>query len=171
MQEFNTEFWLQQTDWRPIISLDSFKLSYGQDDFPISMDISKYMLVDKKMGTMEFLPTVSPSELYTALITGVSAIGISIIARATASRIPLLFRIQYTHGLDFPNLDPATKESFRNAIGRNCLINLLPIIDPLIRNPSTSGLRDLLKTYQEEETRWIQVTQREYGSGVDMIVV
>ena len=74
MQEFNTEFWLQQTDWRPIISLDSFiALIWTSMISAISMDISKYMLVIKRLERLEFLPTVSPSEFYTALITGVSA--------------------------------------------------------------------------------------------------
>jgi hypothetical protein len=99
------------------------------------------------------------------------------------SRVPCLFRIDYTHGLDFPNLSNQERESIRNAVGRRALINVLPKIDPLVRATSesksidgaskskTGGIKDYLKEYKTEDAAWCASMQREYGSGFEIAVV
>ncbi len=183
MQEFRNEFWQQQTDWRPVVSLDSFLLVYGGTPIDVSNNIASQMAVDKKMGIIEFLPTVVSGNLFTMLISSISALGATIVARGDYSRVPMLFRIEYKAGLDFPNLSPAQKESIRRAVCRNALINLFPRIDPMVRKGSESlsldgasrsksnQITQIIQTYKEEEKQWVSEIMREYGTNVDIAVV
>jgi hypothetical protein len=182
-QEFRSEFWLQQVDYKPIISVDHYFVKYGSTGVEITTDIADKMMVDPKMGTIEFLPTTVSGTLFAALLTNVSALGLSIMADGGYSRVPCLFRIDYTHGLDFPNLSNQERESIRNAVGRHALINVLPKVDPLMRATSESksldgasksksgGVKDILKDYRDEDKAWIASMQREYGSGFEIAVV
>jgi hypothetical protein len=183
LQDFRAEFWMQQTDFRPIVSVDSYILQYGAKGVNITNDIAEHVVIEKKMGTIEFLPTALSGSLFVALLNNLAGLGVSIMQDAGYSRVPLLFRILYTHGLDFPNLPTGQKESIRQAVGRNALINLLPRIDPLARKPSqsqaldgatrsrTGGVRDLIKDYREEEAEWVKEIMREYGMHFDLAVV
>lgn len=182
-QEFRSEFWLQQTDYKPIISVDHYFLRYGSDNYELTGDLASKMMVDKAMGTIEFLPTSTTGTLFAALLTNVSALGLSLLADGGFSRVPAMFRIDYTHGLDFPNRTNAERESIRNAVGRRALINVLPKVDPLVRATSesksidgaskskTGGIKDYLKEYKEEDKAWIASMLREYGSGFEIAVV
>jgi hypothetical protein len=182
-QEFRSEFWLQQVDYKPIISVDHYFVKYGATGVEITEDIADKMLIEPKMGTIEFLPTTVSGSLFAALLTNVSALGLSIMADGGYSRVPCLFRIDYTHGLDFPNLSNQERESIRNAVGRRALINVLPKIDPLVRATSesksidgaskskTGGIKDYLKEYKTEDAAWCASMQREYGSGFEIAVV
>ena len=182
-QEFRSEFWLQQVDYKPIISVDHYFLKYGSDGIEITEDIADKMMVENRMGTIEFLPTSVSGTLFAALLTNVSALGLSIMADGGYSRVPCLFRIDYTHGLDFPNLSDQERESIRNAVGRRALINVLPKIDPLVRATSesksidgaskskTGGIKDYLKEYKTEDAAWCASMLREYGSGFEIAVV
>ena len=81
-----------------------------------------------------------------------------------------------------PNLAEAKKESLRLAVARNALISLLPRIDPLVRKPTesfgidgasrsvSSGVRDLIKDYREEEAEWVKEIMREYAMHIEIVV-
>ena len=182
-EEFRQNYWLQQTNFKPIISVDSYKLIYGSKEILVTPDIHDMMVVNKKMGTIEFLPTAFSGTLFSMMINNVSALGITIMQTGGWSRVPLLFRIEYTHGLDFPNLEASQKEAIRHAVGRNALIELLPRIDPLLRTTSesmsidgassseSSGAKDIIKAFREEETAFVDELKREYGMHFDMVVV
>jgi hypothetical protein len=135
------------------------------------------------MGTLEFLPTAIQGNLFTALINGVSGLGISIMNSGSFNRIPFLFRIKYTYGLNFPTLPDAEKEAIRQAIGCHTLIKILPILDPSVRVTSgsksidgvsksqNSGMAALLKTYEEQEKIFVNNIKRKYALHFDMGVV
>lgn len=184
-QDFKSEFWMIQTDFRPIIKINSYKLVYGapQVSFDISTQLKDYMLIEPKMGIIEFLPTSVHGTLWMLLLTSIQALGISIMQSGGFSRIPALFRIEYAHGLwGYPDITEAQKESVRYAVGRNALINLLPRIDPLVRKTSESksidgasksrsgGVADMIKTFREDEEKWCDELKREYGMHLNMAV-
>ncbi len=182
MQDFGSEFWINQANYRPIVSIDHYSLVYGAQNVEITKDIKDYILVDKKMGTFEFLPTAVQGNLFTALINGVSGLGISIMNSGNFNRVPFLFRITYTYGLDFVNLPEQEKEGIRQAIARHTIIQLLPILDPSVRitndsktidgvtKSQNSGMAALLKTYSEEEKEWLREYRRKYALDFDMAV-
>jgi hypothetical protein len=181
-QNFWSEFWMQQTDWRPVISVDSYKLVYGNNSSDLSQNLKDQMVVNKEMGTIEFLPTIFSGNLFTILVSNVNAVAATIIAGSSYDRIPMLFRIEYTDGLDFANLPAPEKESIRNAVGRRALINLLPKVDPSLRNQSeslsldgashsaSSGMTKVIEGYIEEEKKWTKSIMKQYGTHVDFAV-
>ncbi len=183
LQDFKTEFWLQQVDCRPLISVDSFKLVYGSQQAELIPNIADQLVIDKKMGIIEFLPTAMSGSLYSILIGAMNGLGLTIMQGGIYSRVPQLFRIEYTHGLDFPTLDDAKKEAIRRAIGRNALIEILPKIDAKVRlisqslsmdgvsSSESSGIDRLLKDLREDETKWTEEMKREYGIGYEITVV
>ena len=183
LQDFKTEFWLQQVDCRPLISVDSFKLVYGSQQAELIPNIADQLVINKKMGTIEFLPTAMSGSLYSILIGAMNGLGLTIMQGGIYSRVPQLFRIEYTHGLDFPTLDDVKKEAIRKAIGRNALIQILPIIDAKVRLKSqslsmdgvssseSSGIDQLLKDMREDEAKWAEEMKREYGIGFEITVV
>jgi hypothetical protein len=192
MQDFGSEFWIQQPNYRPIISVDKYALKYGSQDLDITKDIAPYILVEPLMGTFEFLPTAIQGNLFTALINGVSGLGISIMNTGSFNRVPFLFRIEYSYGLNFGNapahpsfpiMSDAEKESIRQAISCHTLIKLLPIFDPSVRitggsksidgvsKSQSSGMAALLKTYEEQEAKIISNIKRKYALHFDMGIV
>ena len=183
-QEFRSTWWQLQFDWSPVISIEKWLLTYGANPaVDLTQNIAEYMKIEHKMGTAEFVPTALNGTLWAALITNLSALGITIMADGAFNRIPLLFNIDYTHGLNYPVLPEAEKASIRWAIGRNALINLLPRVDPSVRFPSqsTSGdgvsksqssqVKDLVKDYREEEDAWVKDYARQYAKHFDIVVV
>ena len=180
---FKDTFWLQTMPIRPIISVDSYKLVYGGQDVTISNNIASQMVVNKEMGTIEFLPTVLAGNLFVIMAATITAMGATLVGRGEFSRIPLLFRILYTGGLDWMNLEPQKKESIRQAVGTRALINILPKIDPYIRKQSisrsidgasksvSSGMNTVIKQYQEQDKEFVKTIQRELGTNLDMGVI
>ena len=183
MQDFRSEFWQLQMDYSPIISVDTYELKYGNSAQEITANIAEHIQVSKEMGILEFLPTTMNGNLWSALISSVTALGITMMNDSGYSRIPLLFRVTYTHGLDFPNLPPSEKSSIRNAVGRRAMINLLPRIDPIMRRPSESksvdgasksrsgGMKEILKDYREDEKVWVHNMRNRYARNMDMTIV
>ena len=182
-QEFRDEYWLQQTDYRPIVSVDSYKLIYGAQAVELSQNIANQMVVDHKMGTIEFLPTVLAGNLFTILASTISAMGATLVAGGGHSRVPVLFRVEYTHGLDFPRQAENEKESIRAAICRNALRLVLPRIDPSMRFTSNSNSIDgasfsqssnvpnILKSYEEDEKKWIAEMKSRYITDFNIAVL
>lgn len=179
-EEFYANYWLQQVDWLPLHSVDSYKLLYGAQDIELSNELAPAMLPNKELGTIEWVPTSINGTLFTMIISQVSGIAASMIAMGNPSRIPALFRITYTAGMDFPNLDIAKKEELRRAVCRNAFMQLKPRIDPIMREKSLSlsvdglsrstsgGLDSIIKQFQEDETKWIASMRMELGTQMYM---
>ena len=115
-QMFGNEYWLQQPYNRPLISLSSFKLVYGAQEVDLTTELQPFIIVNKEMGTLQFLPVSTSGTLYQALMLGISALGIAIISSNVGTTIPGLFHYTYKYGLDFPNLDASDKESDRKSV-------------------------------------------------------
>lgn len=184
-QDFRTEWWLQQTDYVPIISVDKYELIYGTNPpLNVTSDIAAFMKFEPNMGTIEFVPTAIGGSLWTALISNLSGLGLASYVQGGFPRVPLLFHIEYTHGLDFFNLSEAEKAKIRNAICRNALITILPMIDPYFRVSSRSisidgasksysagQLLQILKDLREDEQKFVDSLRRKYARNVPMVVV
>jgi hypothetical protein len=180
-QIFQNEYWLQQPYNRPVISLESFKLVYGAQEVDLITEIKNFIIVDQKMGTLQFLPISTSGTFYQVLMMNINALALTA-AFNTGSVIPSLFHYTYTYGLNFITLDQSMKESIRQAISRNTLIRLLPIIDPSVRITSssksmdgvsksqTSGIAAMLKEFKEEEKQWVADIKMKYGTMIDMAI-
>jgi hypothetical protein len=181
-EDFRQSHWLQQPDVKPLISCDSFRLIYGNNDIVLSNDIADSIWVDKNLGTFEWMPLVTSTTLFTMIISTLSGLAITSYASDYASRIPGLFRIIYTAGMDFPNLPDQDKESIRKAICRNSFMMLKPLIDPIMRERSISksidgasksvsgGLDLIIKQFKEDEKEWISLMQKELGTTISFAV-
>ncbi|MFA5349271.1 MAG: hypothetical protein WC309_02790 [Candidatus Paceibacterota bacterium] len=179
---FYANYWFQQVDWLPLVSVDSYKLIYGNQNIELSNDLASSMKVDKTQGTIEWLPTIVSGNLFTIIISTVSALAISMVAMGERSRIPGLFRIVYTAGMDFPNLPVQKKERIRRLISRHCFCQIMPRIDQLIRETSlsqsidgaslsrSSGVPDIIKQFKEDELRDIALFQKELGTNIAIAV-
>ena len=181
-EDFRQSHWLQQPDVKPLVSCDSFILIYGNNDIVLSNDIADSIWVDKNLGTFEWMPLVTSTTMFTMIVSTLSGLAISAYAADYASRIPGLFRIVYTAGMDFPNLPDTDKESIRRAICRNSFMTLKPLIDPIMRERSISksidgasksisgGLDIIIKQFKEDEKEWIALMQKEIGTSISFAV-
>jgi len=181
-EDFRQSHWIQQPNVKPLISCDSFTLVYGNNTILLSNDIADSIKVDKDLGFFEWMPLVTSTTLFTMIISTLSGLAITSYASDYASRIPGLFRIIYTAGLDFPNLPDPDKESIRKAICRNSFITLKPLIDPIMRERSISksidgasksisgGLDIIIKQFKEDEKEWISLMQKEIGTTISFAV-
>lgn len=183
-QNFNTEFWLQTVPYRPLISVDDYKLVYGGSPVNITQNIAQFMALNKAMGTIEFMPTATAGTLFVAMTSSLNAIGATLASMSMGwNRVPLLFRIEYTCGIDYPNLPTHKKAGIRQAVAREALISLLPRIDPQARVLSESssidgvshsqnaGVHDIIKELRSQQARWAKAFMMEYGTHMDITVV
>ncbi len=182
-EDFRSNFWMIQTNFRPITKVNSYKLAYGAADYSLSDELSKQIMVDKSMGTLEFVPTSLSGNLLTALLQGLTGLGISMLQDGGFARVPLLFRVSYQYGLDFPNLPTPEKSALRFGVARNALIELLPRIDSSMRLPSESksvdgvsksrsgGVQKILDDYRKDEKDWVEDVKKRYNLAVNIVVV
>jgi hypothetical protein len=179
---FYSNYWFQQVEWYPLVSVDSYKLIYGNQNIELSNDLASSMKVDKTQGTIEWLPTIVSGNLFTIIISTVSGLAVSMAAMGERSRIPGLFRIVYTAGMDFPNLPAPKKERIRRLVSRNCFCQIMPRIDSLMRETSlsqsidgaslsrSSGIPKIIEQFQKDETRDLAMFRQELGTNIAIAV-
>lgn len=175
-------FWMVQLYEWPIISVQSYKLYYGVEEI---LEIpAEYLQLNKEMGIVEYLPTGDQPFFMIFYNVGVEATQFSLFSRGLGSeRLPNVFHITYTHGLDFYNLTDSQQSEIRDAISRRALVSLLPRLDPdtLIASHSTSvdgmshsktnrGL-DWINGAKQDEAEWIRVFKRKYNKNSKMQMV
>jgi hypothetical protein len=180
--DFRQSHWINRPDYYPIISCDSFYLVYGNNQIALSNDIAESIKVDKNLGFFEWMPLVTSTTLFTMIISTLSGLAISSYASDYASRIPGLFRIKYTAGMDFPNLKPQKKERIRRLISRNCFCQMMPRIDSLMREANisqsldgaslstSSGIPKIIEQFLKDEARDIAMFEKELGTSISIAV-
>jgi hypothetical protein len=182
-EDFRHSRWIQQVDWLPLYSVDHFKLIYGNnEEIILSNDIADSIKIDYNLGFLEWVPIVTSLTAFTMIISTLSGIAASSFGMDYSSRIPGLFRIDYTAGYDFPNLPSQRKERIRRLISRNCFCQIMPRIDTLMREVSlsqsidgaslskSSGIPKIIEQFQKDERNDIGLFQKELGSGVAVAV-
>ena len=126
------------------------------------------LIVDKKMGTVEFLPT-STSPFFVYYQASLEASQVALFARGSGTgRLPAVFHIGYTYGLDFMNLDEYKQSDIRMAICRRALINSLGgLSKDILISSESSGVDGVsssegraglpyLSLLREMEQKWIE---------------
>ena len=181
--KFSMHLWQFMVQNPPINSLVSFKLVYANS---VIADIDPSLFVwDRKGGIIEFLPVPSGDSmgLYSLLMSNLSGLTLTILTNSTLERVPAMFRVDYKTGLIYSGTDPNEREAIRQAVARRALVNILPIIDPTVRQPSFSegldgvstsrsyGTDRMMKDYREQEKQFIHDLRTEYGRNIDMVVV
>ena len=178
---FADTFWILQTYHRPITAVKDFSIWHGTKEI-LTVDPGA-IVFEQYQATLEFVPNAfSGGLMFQQLLSGGDAAMLAVIGRLRANRLPLAFHITYTAGLDFPTLADDDKESFRQAVARNALIELLPMIDPAMREVSASDSIDgvsgstsrqvsqLIKQLEANEEKWLRNIQKKYATGFDMVL-
>jgi len=174
-------YWMIQTFKYPIISVENYSLWYAHEKI---IDIEpKYLQLNKGMGIIEFVPT-SDSPFIVVYQHSLEAITLSLFTRSGGmDRIPDVFKVSYTHGLDFMNLDEIEQSNIRTAIARRAMINALPRISPDIVKGSESQAVDgvsysqnnrgfeWLQHEKASEREWINAFRRKYNTQVEFAVM
>jgi hypothetical protein len=176
--------WMVQLYQNPVISIQSYALYYNTEKF---LEISpSYLILNKDTGTVEYLPT--RDQPFYLLIYETS---LDVMARINSfgrsgsygGRIPNVFRVSYTHGLDFMNLHEVEQTGIRSAIARKTMLKSLPRISPEVvtgnESASVDGVSyskfnrgiEYLKMQQEEEKVWINTMRRKYNKEFKFITV
>lgn len=179
---FETHWQIQMYQW-PILSVQSYALYYGTEKF---LEIEpQYLQVSRETGLIEYLP--SPRQPFAIQIYNISADAmartVSFSRGIWGSRIPNVFRVSYTHGLDFMNLEEREQAGIRSAIARRTMMKALPRISPEVikgsEQISVDGVSysqynrgiEYLGMQKEAELEWISDMKRKYNKGYKFITV
>ncbi len=182
-EQFNFHFWQFAVNYPPINSIERVKLKFGDMELAdISPSLFKY---DRITGLVEFLPvpTGNTAHLYNLLLSNLSMFGVGVINGGVYGRIPNMFEYTYKTGIIYEGSDDNEKENIRIAICRRAFIDLLNYIDNSGKINSISesidgvsksisySTSDLIRRLKEDENNFINMLQKRYGKGVDMVVV
>lgn len=173
-------FWQIQLFQYPVISIQSYALYYGQTkivDLPIEA-----LLLNKIMGTLEYIPTQGQPFFTAYYNTGYEATHFMLATKLGAPRIPDMFRVSYTYGIDFMNVNEAEQAEIRGAISRQALIKgtrispefLTGSVSQAVDGASYSvGYRGLewLQNEKEQLTKWIDAFKRKYNKQFKTIAI
>jgi hypothetical protein len=178
-EDYSDTFWLIQPFHRPLIKCTKYELMYA-DQKVMEIDPAKHLVVDTEMNTIEFLPSaIRGIEFYQQFVNAVTAIaGFS----GAFNRIPAFFRVSYTSGIDFFNLDKTEQESYMHAICRHTMLYHLGRLDPNVyggsisksidgasKSVSFSGMPWLQQQAGIHEI-WLTETRRDLGTNWEIAV-
>jgi hypothetical protein len=188
LQDFRQTFWQQQLFEYPIISVDKARIMYN-DQVICEFNLD-WLVINKKMGTMELLPKAigEGGFIFSMLLQGMS--GFATIMYTGYDRLPCFFHVDYTAGLDFQKLPERDKADLRMAIGRQAAINLLPKLDDRMGISSESTSQDgvsesvsytasamfsqysaQIEQYKKDNAEWVIYFRRKHLKNVAMAVI
>jgi hypothetical protein len=187
LQDFRQTFWQQQLFEYPVISVDAARIMYNDQ---VICDLKlEWLVVDKKMGTVELLPKAigEGGFIFSMLLQGLS--GFATIMYTGYDRLPCFFHVDYTAGLDFAKLPDRDKADIRMAIGRQAAINVLPKLDDRMGISAESCSQDgvsesvsytssamygqysaQIEQYKKDNAEWIIYFRRKYLKNVAMAI-
>lgn len=177
-------WWLLQTFERPIVSVESYQLWFANKKiFDVDVDIVKnYLLIHKIEGNIQFMPTVGQPFAPTYMNSLESTLMSLVHMLPGSSYVPDVFRISYTYGLDFMNLEPEEQSGIRNAIARRTMLNSVFIVNKDLMKGSESQSADGVSysfsnnakqwfdTEQANQEKWVWNLMRKYNTLVDINV-
>jgi hypothetical protein len=177
---------LRETSWMiqffnyPIISVQSYQLYFGTSkvvEIP-----TEYLLLEKIMGTVEYLPAPNQPFFLIFQNLGIESTQLQLFSRGLgAPRLPAVFRISYTYGIDFMNIPEEEQAEIRLAIARRALLNGLGSISPAVLNQSVQKSVDgasygvtrngfaYLQELKGNEKDWVETYKRRYNKHIKMI--
>lgn len=179
---FYETHWMINLFHMPIISVQAYYMYYGTEK--VCEILPEYLTLGKEMGIVEYLPINSQPFSQIFFTMGIEATQLSLMARGWgASRLPNVFRVSYTHGLDFLNLEETEQSSIRMAICRRAMLNGLPRISPEVIKGSKSSSADgvsysetnrgieWLNIAREADVKYVLNMKRRYNTALRSITI
>lgn len=175
-------WWLTQTLQSPIISVEAFELWFANKKiFELTPDtIGTSLLVKKVEGTVQFLPPIG-QQFAAVYYNNLESTLMSLLSiMPGSSYVPDVFRLAYTYGLDFMNLDPSEQAEIRTNIARRTMLNSIYIINKDLMKGSESQSADGVsysfsnnaKAWYDGEAQaqkeWVFNLMRKYNKLVDI---
>lgn len=178
--------WINDTYWQlqlfkfPVLSIQNYSIWYGSQKI---MDINtEFIQVKKEMGILEWVPVVG-QPLFEVYQHALEAMSLTLSIRTGAGRVPDVFHVSYTHGLDFKNLDNVEQAGITTNIGRKAMLMALGRITPDVIKGSESQSIDgasysssnrgieWMEFERSELKDWIQNAKRKYNTLLKVICV
>lgn len=180
---YTVHLWQFQTQYAPITRLEQFEIKFANNK--VASVHPSLFVVEKLMGMIEFvpLPNGDSAGLYSLLMNDVSGMAVSVLSSQVLDRIPSMFNVTYRTGVIHAGSDHNEKEMIRQAVCKRALMDLLPIIDPSVRQPSKTeaidgvsssrsyGNDNLFKLFKEQEDEFCLQLMKKYARNIDMVVV
>jgi hypothetical protein len=178
--------WIYDTFWQvqlrkfPVISVQNYSLWYGTQKI-IDIDTS-YLQLKKEMGIVEWVPVVG-QPLFQLYQSTLEAMSMTLALRTGAARVPDVFRVSYTHGLNFTSLESSEQAAITLNIGRKAMLFALGRISPDVIKGSESQSMDgvsysssnrgieWLEFERSELKDWIEKGKRKYNTQLKIVCV
>jgi len=179
MHEIYEKFWTVQLYHYPIVSVSQIKLLLNDQEIA---DIPQawIQIGNPKEGLVKIVPYAGGITGFAFRLITKGGLGLAILM-GESRYVPDFFSYDYTHGLDWDNLDTKEKRSIQMAIGRRVAINFLPNLDvhrgissetesdsgaSASRSYTSSAIYGehsaAIQAFKKEETRWINLFKRKY---------
>ena len=137
-------WWLLQTLHHPIISVESYELWFANKKiFTLDVDpLKQYLMIKKIEGYLQFMPSIGQPFAMTYYNNLEASLMAMVSMMPGSSYVPDVFRIAYTYGLDFINLDSTEQAEIRLAIARRAMLNSIFLINKDLMKGSESQSAD-----------------------------
>jgi len=178
---YNLHLWLFEVLHPPINELVSFKLKYGQQE--ISNINTDLFVIQREMGTIEFLPNASTHGSFVMMLMNNMAGWSLVMGQSGLSRIPSMFQVTYKSGVITEDTHDNDKEMIRKAVCNRAMLELMPIVDPMARLSNRSESIDgvsasenynsntFMQLLTQKEDEFCTNLMREYARNIDCVVV
>jgi len=172
-------WWLIQTLQSPIVSLESYELWFAQKKIFSVLDMNN-LYVHKIEGRIQFVPAAGQ----TFALMHYNSLEATLMSLTSfmpgTNYVPDVFRVSYTYGLDFMNLEEVEQTEIRMAIARRAMLNSIFLINKDLMKGSESQSADGVSysfsnnakqwydaEYQYQQ-KWIWNIMRKYNKLVDI---
>lgn len=173
-------WWFFQTLESPIVSVQSYQLWFAQKKI---FDVNIENLIVKKVeGSVQFMPAAG-NTFAMVHYNNLEATLMSLTSFMPGTNyLPDVFRISYTYGLDFLNLEETEQTEIRMAIARRAMLNSIYLINKDLMKGSESQSADGVSysfsnnakqwydAEREYQQKWIFNLMRKYNKLVDIEV-
>lgn len=173
------KYWTNRMFHFPIISVETMELRL-KDQVIAEMPAEWIQIGNKKEGVVKVIPYAGGASGFAFRLIMTIGANLSLISGGV-HYYPDFFVYDYTHGLDWDNLDITEKTDIKTAIARRVALNMLPNLDVNRGKSSESKSIDgasasvsftssatfgehsaALENYKKEESAWVNEFKRKY---------